>query len=217
MCDRPKPLRGRATGACSATGLSFSFKPINAKVGLALLVLAAQPAASAGRFAEGYSSAEPGAPSEVYHRAFTIYSLKEACGESLRPGTFRISPDPIHMRVGDRVHHSSPQGRPSDLVIEAFDAQGGFLPSLPIIVDVTGRDGVVASRSDWEYFEAARAGEDELRVTWACATQDGEPGEASVRILITSGRASKDGGGDVAIRRDTTQQVIKVVPLRAGS
>lgn len=177
---------------------------MNMKVCLALLIVfAAHPAARAGIFGEGFSSAEPGTPSAVYYRAFTIYTRQEACEKSIRPVELRISPDPIYMKIGDRVHHSGLNGRPSDLVIQAYDAQGSFLPSLPIVVDVIGKDHVTDSRSDWDYFEAVAEGEDELRASWACATSGGQPVEARVRILVTAEGASEVSGDDTEVERDS--------------
>ena len=158
---------------------------MNAKVCLALLVSTAPCVASAGVFGEGYSSAEPGSASVVHFRVFTIYTRQEACDESPQPVELRISPDPIQIQVGGRVRHTGQNGRPSDLVIEAYDSQGSFLPSVPITVDVVPRDNVTLSRSDWDYFEAVGMGADELRATWACVAPDGQSVEARVRIQVT--------------------------------
>ena len=156
---------------------------------LTVLLLAVPPAAIAGIFGEGYSSAKPGAPSAVYFRAFTIYTGQEACEKSPVPVELRIFPNPLQMSVGDRIHRSNVDEHPSELVIEAYDKDGAFLPAVPVVVNTIDAQNVVGARSDWDYFEAIREGEAELVVGWACAAPDGEPVEARIRILITSGNA----------------------------
>jgi len=153
---------------------------------LAVLLLAVPLAAAAGIFGEGYSSAEPGAPSALHFRTFTIYTLQEACRKSPVPAGLRIFPNPLRMSVGDRIHRSNVSEHPSELVIEAYDKNGAFLPAVPVVVNTLEVSNVVGSRSDWDYFEALREGEDELAVFWACAPPDGTPVEARVRIIVTS-------------------------------
>jgi hypothetical protein len=142
-------------------------------------------AAAGGIFGQGYSSAQPGDPAAIYFRAFTIYAGQEACEQSPVPAEFRILPDPLQLKVGDRIHRTNFDEHTSELVIEAYDKDGLFLPAVPIHVDLVDVQSVVESRSDWDYFEAVRAGEDELVVSWACAAPDGSPLEERVRILVT--------------------------------
>ncbi len=156
-----------------------------------LAVLLGVPlAATAGIFGEGYSSAEPGAPSAIHFRAFTIYTGAEACRGSPVPVELRVLPSPLRMSVGDRIHRSNVDRHPSELVIEAYDKDGAFLPAVPIVVATVEVQNVVGSRSDWDYFEALREGEDELVVGWACSAANGTPVEARVRILVTSSNAN---------------------------
>jgi len=140
---------------------------------LLLVFVAIQHTANASVFAEGYSSPEPGSSSKIYFRAFTIYTAQDACDKSPKPSDLRISPNPFRMRVGDRIHHSGLNVRPSDFVIEAYDEHGMFLPSVPIIVNIIDTNNVTASRSDWDYFEAINEGEAKLTASWLCSTTDG--------------------------------------------
>jgi hypothetical protein len=151
----------------------------------AVLSLAIQPAAAGGVFGEGYSSAEPGGTAAIHFRVFTIYTGQEACEKSPVPTELRILPNPLRLNVGDRIHRTNGDEHASELVIEAYDKDGLFLPSVPIVVNLIDVQSVVVSRSDWDYFEAIRAGEDELVVGWACPGPDGSPVEVRIRILVT--------------------------------
>ena len=177
---------------------------MRATLGFALLVCAAQSALSAGIFGEGYSSAEVGTPSPIYFRAFTIYTGQEACEHSLRPVEFKILPNPLRLTIGDRVHHTGLDGRPSDLVIEAYDAEGAFLPSVPVTVAVISKDNVTDSRSNWDYMEAVRDGQDELRVVWACTAADGRTVETRIPILVTSEEIDSVVSSGPGVRGETT-------------
>ena len=136
----------------------------------------------AGVFGEGFSSAVQGGPSDISLRAFTIYTLQEACEESAVPAELRIQPDPLALKVGDRIHRANVDPDQSELIIEA----GEFLPAVPVVVSIIDLVGVTQSRSDWSYFEAIRVGEDVIVVAWPC-TQPGEPWlEARVRLVVAS-------------------------------
>jgi hypothetical protein len=156
---------------------------------VAVLSLAIPLAAASEIFGEGYSSARPGGPAAIYFRAFTIYTAQEACAKSPVPAEFRILPDPLELNVGDRIHRTNGHEHASELVIEAYDQDGTFLPSIPIIVNLIDVQKVVASRSDWDYLEAIRAGEDELTVHWACPAPDDSSVEKRIRIFVTPGTA----------------------------
>jgi hypothetical protein len=142
--------------------------------------------ALAGIFGEGFSSSVLGGPSDIRYRAFTIYTAQEACAESKLPAVLRVRPNPLEMTIGDRIHRTNVERNPSELIIEAYGEHGEFLPGVPIIVSTVDVQNVTASRSDWDYLEAVREGEDELVVGWACKTSDGVPLEARVRIVVES-------------------------------
>jgi len=152
---------------------------------LAILLLSMPAAVAADIFGEGYSSSEPGGPSAIFFRAFTLYTGQEVCDRSPLPAELKIFPNPLRMKVGDRIHRSNVDEHPSELVIEAFDKDGAFLSGVPIIVNTVGVQNVIETRSDWDYFEAIQEGEDELVVSWACATAGGVPVEGRVRIVVT--------------------------------
>lgn len=153
---------------------------------LASVALLLPVSALAGHFGEGYSSAEKGAPSDIYYRAFTIYTQQEACAISARPAELRVFPSPLILKVGDRIHRTNVEMNPGDLIVEAYAEDGEFLPAVPIIVYTIDRQNVVSARSDWDYLEAMREGEDELVVAWACGSADGPPLEARVRLVVTA-------------------------------
>lgn len=73
---------------------------MRAAIYLAVLFLAAPAVANAGIFGEGYSSAEPGAPSSIYFRVFTVITGPQACGKSPRVVELRILPNPLQMKSG---------------------------------------------------------------------------------------------------------------------
>lgn len=176
---RAAPPTGRLAELVKAATLRLG--PI-----VAVLLLALPSAAAGGVFGEGYSSAVPGGPAAIHFRAFTIYTGQEACAKSPVPAELRIVPNPLQLNVGDRIHRSNGHEHVSELVVEAYDRDGVFLPSVPIIVNLIDVQSVVASRSDWDYFEAIRAGEDELVVYWACPAPDTSSVEKRIRIVVTS-------------------------------
>jgi hypothetical protein len=114
---------------------------------VAVLLLAIQPAAAGGIFGEGYTSAEPGGPATIRFREFTIYTAQEACETSPLPTELRILPNPLRLKVADRIHRTNGDEHASELVIEAYDKDGLFLPSVPIVVNLIDVESVVVSRS----------------------------------------------------------------------
>lgn len=140
----------------------------------------------AGDFGEGYSSMIPNGPSDIRIRAFTIYSNQEACDLSAVVAEFRVYPNPLILNIGERIHRTNDNTQTSELVIEAYGTNGEFLPSVPVRLSTMDIQQVTATRSDWDYLEAVREGEDDLIVQWACATSNGVHPLAKVRIIVNS-------------------------------
>ena len=161
-------------------------------VGLAQAVLDHVPERSVGAnaqgsvFGEGYSSSAPGAPSEIALRAFTIYTLQDACAKSAAPSELKVLPNPIELRVGGRIHRSNVDEQRSELIVEAYGADGGLLPRAPIIVSTLDAHGVTRSRSDWDYLVAVAEGEAELIVESPCQAPRGTRPVESVRIVVAA-------------------------------
>jgi hypothetical protein len=153
---------------------------------LALAVGSYPLSASGGIFGEGYSSPAPGAPAGISFRAFTIYTGQEACAKSAVPSELKVLPNPIMLKVGERIHRTNASARRRELIVEAYGANGQFLPTVPIIVSTLDPNGVIANRSDWDHFEAIAEGEAELVVDWACQPAGGTPLRASVRVVVGS-------------------------------
>lgn len=145
---------------------------------VALSLLLCAPA-SAFTFAEGYSSAAKGASARLYYRSFTIYTGEDACAHSAVPASFTIHADPLDLRVGGRIHRNGE----SELVIEAYDAEGTFLPSVPVVVNVVADSNVIESRADQDYFEALAAGEGQVTVSWFCGDVS-----ASISVAVHAGQ-----------------------------
>ena len=160
--------------------------------GFALLALLVPAPGMTGHFGEGYSSSVPGGPADIRYRAFTLYTAQEACARSPHPDRLQVRPEPLIFKVGDRLHRSNVENRVSELIIEAYGADGEFLSAVPILVSTSDRQNVTAARSDWDYLEAVREGEDELVVAWACPTPDGLPLEKRVRLIVHAGDAPAD-------------------------
>ena len=140
----------------------------------------------AGAFGEGFSSKQPGAPSDIGARAFTIYTLQEACEESAIPAEIRVLPEPLVLKVGERLHRSNTSPAQSELIIEAYGEDGEFLPAVPVIVSTLDMQNVTESKSNWNYLEATRTGEDSIVVAWPC-TPPGEPWlESRARLVVIS-------------------------------
>lgn len=140
----------------------------------------------AGVFAEGFSSKVAAGPSDIGLRAFTIFTLQEACERSAVPAELRILPNPLVLKIGDRIHRSNASANQSGLIIEAYGHDGEFLPAVPVIVSTMDVQGITESRSDWNFLEAVRVGEDDIVVAWPC-TQPDEPWlEARARLVVVS-------------------------------
>lgn len=169
--------------------VTMSVKLMYLRAFVTLLCFAGHTSASGGIFGEGYSSSLPGGPSALSFRAFTIYTAEEACETSSIPAKLKIFPNPIQMGVGDRIHRSNVKQRPSELVVEAYDEHGVFLPAVPINVSILDTNNVITSRSDWDYFEATKEGEAEVFVSWACSTADSSTAEAHAQIYVSTSRA----------------------------
>lgn len=147
---------------------------------IAILLAAVSVDTQVSRFAEGYSSEASGLPAGLSWREFTIYTGREACAASPVPSAFVIRPAPIVLKVGERLHRTPD----TELIIEAYDQKGTFLPRVPIIVNIASPEEVLESRSDWNYMEAAAPGEGELTTLWYCA--DEERVEHRVFIKVTA-------------------------------
>lgn len=150
------------------------------------LILIVPAAVSAAAFGEGYSSMISNGPADIRFRAFTIYTLQEACDSSPAVAELRIFPDPLILKIGDRIHRSNVNSQTSELIIEAYGNDGEFLPAVPVIVSTVDVQNITSTRSDWDYFEAVREGEDGLIVAWACPTPGGQQLETRVRVVVTS-------------------------------
>ncbi|MEM6484532.1 MAG: hypothetical protein AAF662_06055 [Pseudomonadota bacterium] len=152
---------------------------------VALVYFASTATALGGIFGEGYSSSLPGGPSAIYFRAFTIYTRQEACETSGIPAKLKILPNPIQLRIGDRIHRSNVEQHPSEIVVEAYDEHDAFLPAVPITVSTIDTSNITTSRSDWNYFEATKEGKAEVSVSWACSTADGNALEARASVVVS--------------------------------
>jgi hypothetical protein len=127
-------------------------------------------------FAEGYTSDTVDTAAKVDHRAFTIVGGQEACDKSPMPAEFRVKPRSIYLKIGDRLYRD-------DLIIEAYDEDGKFISSVPIVIQILGRDDLLKGGSDRDYVEAVSTGTGRLLVGWRCP---GEPVQVSVTILVTA-------------------------------
>jgi hypothetical protein len=140
----------------------------------ALVILVLTPlGAIAWSFAEGYTSATVDAVAPTGYRAFTTITGPEACDISPEPGGFRIKPDTIELKVGDRLYRDK-------LVIEAYSRNGEFLPTVPIVIDIVDTDEVLAGRSEWNYAKATKPGSATLLISWLCGSVRGP-----TKIVIT--------------------------------
>ncbi len=154
---------------------------------LAILALVLWPASHAAIFAEGYSSAVQSTAADIRFRAFTLYSREAACNVAPAIAEIKVLPDPIRLQVGERIHRSNVTNIVTELIVEAYNSDGEFVPGVPIIVELLDNNGVTATRSDWNYLEAQQAGVAELLVRPACLSS-AETGHARVQILVTATR-----------------------------
>ena len=138
----------------------------------------------AGVFGEGYSSQEPGESASISYRAFTIYKLQEVCKGLAAPRELRVHPNPIVLKIGDRVHRSNADIKVSELAVEAYGPSGEFMPAVPILVSTVDVQNVTSTRADWDYLEAVKLGEDDLEVSWACPRPRGQGIATRAKIIV---------------------------------
>jgi len=130
--------------------------------------------------AEGFSSPTVDSPAKLYYRAFTIYTGQEACDKSPKVATLRIRVPSQTLIVGDKLQaYYRDSTEESDLIIEAYDSTGNFLPSVPISAEAysIGRTdnydpGIIYINSSMDYWEARRPGRFVVTARWNCATTD---------------------------------------------
>ena len=152
---------------------------------VALIALGIAPTSAwAWHFAEGFSSPAPGFHVNTGYRAFTTVTGPEACAISPTPAEFRFKPSGIDLTVGTRIYRSV-------LVIEAYDKEGNFLPSIPINVELIEADDLLASGSDWTYAEGVRPGKGKVVVSWRCPAE--YPISATAEITVTAYPALSPG------------------------
>ncbi len=184
-------LRPQMRALCGKMKNGANMRIVNS-IGSWIVLLLLHMPAFAGAFGEGYSSTVPGGSANINFRAFTIYTRQEACEKSPFPSELRVLPNPLILKIGDRVHRSNVSNESSELSVEAYGSSGEFLPAVPIIVSTADVQNVTASRSDWDYLEAVREGEGELVVSWACTSPDGQQLEARVQIIVTTNSGTND-------------------------
>jgi hypothetical protein len=71
--------------------------------------------------------------------------------------------------IGERIRRTSA----SELIVEAYDQDGHFLPRIPILVNVDAPLDVVRTRADWDYLEAKGVGKVKVTGTWLCGNVNG--------------------------------------------
>lgn len=139
-------------------------------------------------FAEGYSSATPGAAALLYYRAFTTDEGREGCDTLSRPTALRMRLPSTKLKVGDRIHrmNSNPATR-LELIVEARDGNGALVPNVPIVVEAIAQkvEGAAAepvtSSANQDYLEAVAPGAFTLKATIYC---DYAPVSAQLPLTI---------------------------------
>lgn len=143
-------------------------------LGLALLLVVAN--ITVATIGQGYSSAEPGAQISAGQRAFTIYTHQEACDRTAYPS--RIIARPLELEVGDKF-------RLSDPVVEAFDEDGNFLPSVPLEIfdpDTTDRKLRRELHTLQQDYVAVQVGQKVIHFRATCADSPSVFGELVITI-----------------------------------
>lgn len=112
--------------------------------------------------AEGFSAEERSSLASLENRIFTAESALEACANSSIPASLKISLVNDSLVIGDKLNFE-------DILVEAFDESGDFLPSVPVIVSTLSQDGMLSAHPDWEYVEVFSYGFATLMVSTYCA------------------------------------------------
>jgi hypothetical protein len=144
------------------------------------LLISFDVVAGSGAYGEGCSAHAPGADAEIYWRSFSLGNMAEICDASPVPSEFRARP--VTLRIGERLHRTAKSG----VVIEAYDARSGFLPHVPIRINLIDPGDVVRPGfwEDGDYLRAEREGVAEFRVSWACGAWDRLPVEFPIPIIV---------------------------------
>lgn len=142
---------------------------------------------SAGwHLAETYTADVPGSPVALHSRSFSLGIMPEVCSKSPAPSKLVLR-DPIRLRVGQRIERMAqvPENSQDDVIVDAYDEHGTFLPHVPVTISVLDPQGILAFRSDGDYVEAVAVGEAGLEVFWACASPEGPVIQARARVIVT--------------------------------
>lgn len=111
--------------------------------------------------AEGFSAEERSSLASLRNRFFTAESALEACDDSSIPASLEISLVNASLVIGDKLNFE-------DILVEAFDENGDFLPAAPVIVSALAQDGMLSAHPDWEYVEVSSYGYATLMVHSYC-------------------------------------------------
>jgi hypothetical protein len=143
---------------------------------------------------EGHSSAQPSAPATIHSRAFTIHTLQDACDDSPTVSSLVLTLRSTRIHVGDRINTNTVDNASvSDLIIEAFDADGNFVPSVPVYVGATSQGktqeydpGIVYKDASMDYWEARLPGKFDIEAGWLCVsdTQQAVRDKVTVEVRV---------------------------------
>lgn len=143
---------------------------------------------SAGwHLSEAYTADAQGLPVALHSRLFSLGVMPEICDKSPVPSKF-VPRDPIRLRVGQHIERIGQvsENRQDEIVVDAYDENGSFLPHVPIRVTVTDPQGIIGYRSDGDYVEAVAPGEASFDVTWACESDRESRVQSRIRVLVTA-------------------------------
>ena len=111
--------------------------------------------------AEGFSAEEQGFPALLGNGIFSSDSGQEACANSLIPASIEVSLVNPNLVIGERLYFE-------DIIIEAFNEDGEFLPFLPVIIAAISQDGMLAFQPNWEYVQVSSFGYATLMASFYC-------------------------------------------------
>jgi hypothetical protein len=137
-------------------------------------------------FGEGFTSTAPGAPAEIYYRAFSLGNMPEICGSSGVPVKLVPRRDPIRLHIGDSIQRVGqvPGNKQTHVVVDAYDEHDHFLPHVPITVTVIDAQRITEVGTERDDLRAVSTGDANFEVTWACGPNDAPMVQTRIRMVV---------------------------------
>ncbi|MEQ8955277.1 MAG: hypothetical protein RL120_14190 [Gammaproteobacteria bacterium] len=124
---------------------------------------------------EGYSSSEEGAQANLAPRMFTAVTAEQVCATSPVPDDLVVELFNPNLQPDDRLYFT-------DIIVSAYDANGVFIPEVPVTLIVMSETGVLSMDPAWDFIEVSTAGSAHLSAMLLCEELPGTGGMLPITV-----------------------------------